>query len=745
MAPIPWVPGAFAGVDRLKPPAGEWLDKLMRLSNFSFTGHYLTHSWQGGFGRSGKQLWKEIFPQLLAQEWGFWFLYLAIPQKLEDPNDYNAKEWRKVSQKPKGQRVDAAKQLGVQHAQLLKQKFLLPLEFEVQGAVVFVDFEDFYGPGQLLPETIAYYNSIFAELRIPGPQNLAVRPGLYARPPSLTDIVASVEENSDLFLYEVDIDDRIPNPRYGSVPFDQRASRIYSPVEENPLRAAAFQDYNGNPDHVGRTALILGRQWKIWEGGQLPSPPSATLGRVPLNQETTWDFNAAMVRDPRYPIALPRIAVLDEIRLRSVFQGPISGTSGPSTPTTRIEQVHSDWPISLPFGDTKDEMLEHEAPLLLLGTASKELMAKNLKANKTIPGIDPEVFTLNKNGNIVIITASPGGNPAGTLKWSSPEPVSNDSTPLRRNRAMAATKSSGSDTLETMIFYVSNDHTLIGLRRSNEADWTAAILLSWDVKVHPFSNIAAVARQRPTNSAGPLVDVYFLDASSQLRVATVAPESWPSADVRTLADDEALLPGTAMAAVSPSADESLLFCIGIDCRLLVSGRTIKGNLKKTDDRLCAHAKMDAFVVSPGIVYVATLTAVNIPCVYVMVKSDQADSDQGDGASWTIRDPWYYPNLPYEQTLADAAARFEPAPGLPTDYNPKILGTEKDSVKRNAKPGYAFNPFGDVRLSKVGADVVMWIAGVGMTATLGLSGDRSVMLFRKVVPPNVPNEVWMRVK
>ena len=71
-------------------------------------------------------------------------------------------------------------------------------------------------------------------------------------------------------------------------------------------------------------------------------------------------------------------------------------------------------------------------------------------------------------------------------------------------------------------------------------------------------------------------------------------------------------------------------CIGNDCRLLKSsahpirpdrGHEIVGNLKPTDDRLFPFPKMDAFVESPKPIYVSILTAVNIPCVYIMVKSD----------------------------------------------------------------------------------------------------------------------------
>ena len=202
-----------------------------------------------------------------------------------------------------------------------------------------------------------------------------MRPGLYAQPPSLTDIVASVLKNTDLSLYEVDIDATGDNPKICKGSFDQRLGRIYSPVEENLLRGITYHDYNGNSNRVDRTALLLDRQWNIYDG-PMPTPDNRD---VSISSETTWDFNASMVRDPRHSIALPRIAVADEIRLQSVFQVPLLGKSGGRPPIAHFEQVHSDWSTKLPSATTKDEILEHEAPLLLLGPASKESVAKNSK------------------------------------------------------------------------------------------------------------------------------------------------------------------------------------------------------------------------------------------------------------------------------------------------------------------------------------------------------------------------------
>jgi hypothetical protein len=798
--PIPWLPGAFAGLDRKPPPENlNWFEKLMHLSNFTFFNHYLTHSFKGGFGypikiRVGnrivevppKQPSKEAFPTLLKQEWGIWFIYLAIPQqdRLKNPDGANAKEWKIVSSKSKDERPAAAWQLGTEHAKLLKQKFLLPLGPEAQGAIVYVDFEDFYELGQLQPETISYYNGIFAELRILGSENLALRPGLYAQTPSTADIIASREENTDLFLWEVDWNDiRAPagsawskdyNTALG-MPFYERAGRIYSAIEYHPLKGFTHNDYNGNPDKVKRTGLLIGRQWLNYKNKPMPKPDK----EIPLNSESNWDFNVSMVRDPRYPITLPQIVAFDDIVLRSVFEIPVLEKDRQRLPITRLEQVQATSITKLPYTETKDGMFEHEAPLLLLSLVkntadkgSKEAVNQEDSKDNDVPGVGSEVFTLNKSGKIVLITASLQRNHPGTWDWSSPISIQDDAPELRRNRAMTGTKLSVTGKLETQIFYVTSQHMLLGLRRTDTKDWTANIMASFDIPVHPFSNITAVSRQDSKDPKVQVTEIFFLNNAGCLCVATCSTSQWPRSEVKELETKRTLLHGTSMVTVSPSKDETLFFGIGINCSLYVARRRgpewspvtkieNEAVLKKTDDRLFPHAKMDIFFKSPNLVCVATITAANIPCMYILEYSDyelrdvqvkpEERTDSGREQyvvnidDWKLTSRKYFPNNLRKVMEIDPRVKFQPAPGLPNDYNDKVL---QDNGKRNVSVGYAFNPFGSIKLSMIGPNLTMWIAGVTMAATLGYSSDRSVLLFIKALLPDEAyrnnSEYWRRV-
>ncbi|KAH7111143.1 hypothetical protein B0J11DRAFT_512310 [Dendryphion nanum] len=806
--PTPWLPGAFAGVDthtfaRFQGDT-KWLEKLLHLSNFSFIAHYLTHSFQGGFaGDKGKQRWKELAPALLAQEWGIWYIGVGIPQAIDlksPKHEYLRVGWAPVSrEKDLKAKMVAAERLGIDHARLLKTKFIKPLEHDIQGAIVYIDFEDALSPQPLKPEVIAYYNSWWTELRILGPENIAVRPGLYARVPEMVQFVASAVENTDLFLFSVEEPDL--GQSYFGPNFEEKPGRIYSPMEFHPIRGKTYAEHkkpdivsttpqdlldnsvNGRllnedvinsdlvdsalvaPDtkssttskEADRTILLLGRQWRIRDRPDDEkgiAMPKANSRMVRLSPTRPWDFNTCMVRDPRYPIALPRIVVLDDIRIRSVFSVPVLENTGQRLPITRLEQVHSCPPQKLPFAENKDEMLEHEAPLLLLGPASKELTAKNAKEEKLVPGIGAELFTLNKNGNVVVITATGSGNPAGTTSWSNPKPIMNSAPRLRRNRAMAATKTSRHNQLETKVFYVSSDHMLIGLRRTNSASWTEDVI-SMEVTVHPFSNLAAVSRMKADPTAEDIIDVTFLDQMGNLAVATFKTKSWPQAELKSVLFLGTLLAGSSITGVSPSEDNSIFFFMGRDCHLYMLQHSTSGwsdvvklnnTLKPTDDRLFPHAKMDAYSITTNnrdSVYVATLTAVNVPCMYVLTRST-------GGSFFEMQERRYYHNRLHEKLVVDALV--EGAPGLPDDYNDKILSPEttvaenglKKRKRRQIDVGYAFNPFGDIKLSMVGPYLTMWIAGVTMTATPGFSGDRVVLLFTSVLPKEA-YEPWKIVK
>ncbi|OAL46658.1 hypothetical protein IQ07DRAFT_646963 [Pyrenochaeta sp. DS3sAY3a] len=249
-----------------------------------------------------------------------------------------------------------------------------------------------------------------------------------------------------------------------------------------------------------------------------------------------------------------------------------------------------------------------------------------------------------------------------------------------------------------------------------------------------------------------IIDVVFLYQMGQITVATFHTESWPRADLKKNLPSAPILAGGSITGVSPLAGNSMFFFMGRDCHLHMlqhrpSGWSevvkLENTLKPTDDRLFPHAKMDVCSLATSnedAVYVAMLTAVNIPCVYILTRST-------GGSIFEMKERIYYRNRLHEILVVNPLV--EGALGLPDDYNDKILAPEttltqngiKTKKKRQIDVGYAFNSFGDIKPSVVGTDLTMSIAGVTMTATPGFSGDREVLLFTRIFLAKEAYEPW----
>jgi hypothetical protein len=731
---IPSLPAAFGGFDRTLPPEEAWMEAVLHKSNFSFTWAYMSH-WPNGprdeQGGKTQELWKKKFPALIPQGWGFVLTFLAVsqrPLKVKKTGNLDDTSWDSNAYKPSAENLKKGNattkepvKLGTEHAKLLKG-FLVGLGNEAQGAVVIVDNEDQNPlPGHLeqilRPEVLEYYDALFTELRIPGDEGLVVRPGLYAREQPMIQIIAHNKANQDLFLWCCDIKEGNPdtNVEHPKRPYVQSGGRLFTPIDMHKVNAIVYQD-----ERLKRTALVLGRQWLLYDHDK-EVMPDGNLTRV-IKQTAGWDFNTSLVRDTRYPIAVPRIAVSEQIRLRSVFNPDDEIDKETKLVTTKIEQMHSVKPTMLPFTGMS-ELVEHEAPLLLVDAAYKSRKPSD-NQGPPLPGTDLELFTLDKAGQIVVISAAAGGNPAGTLLWSHPTSILPDeSLQLRRNRSMVAIKRSGYYYIDTQIFFVSAEHILRGVRRYRTATWTnPAVLVEG---IHPFSNIAAVVRGKDS------VDIFYIDSLGRLSTAwwPTSDKDWPGTHHQPLQDlssnngQPTLFMGTSIATVSPSETRIVVFAIGNDSNLHMAAfdsTTGRGwsplaaipGLKKEDDHLFPHARMDAYAASPTLIYVATITEVNIPCLYKI---------ELDGKTWVLRKRDYFPNDPDRKVVVDTKANFE------------------------AAPKYEFNPFGDIKLSMVDGRLVFWIPGVVDGSGGLISGDRVAVLFRKVLLKDKEVEVWKRVK
>jgi hypothetical protein len=97
--------------------------------------------------------------------------------------------------------------------------------------------------------------------------------------------------------------------------------------------------------------------------------------------------------------------------------------------------------------------------------------------------------------------------------------------------------------------------------------------------------------------------------------------------------------------------------------------------------------MDAYAPAADTMYIATITEINEPRVYIM---------QGQDSAWKLQERKYYPNNPSAapQNLGKSAS----------------MGATIDSAK-----DWTFNPFGDIKLGLVEGDLVFWIGGVATVA------------------------------
>ncbi|KAF4333326.1 hypothetical protein FBEOM_12865 [Fusarium beomiforme] len=703
MGPRPNLPASHAGIDRADPPSRdpkhsvfftdrkhpnikfdfEWMKALYRQSNFSFTGHYLTHNPTGPDNK-----WRIVFPTFLEQGWGFLFYYVGYSYRdKKDSVSWNRK-WS----------VEQARAKGVENGKILKAR-AAALGHESQGAVVFVDNEDqqekkpsnnMKGDLPLDEKILNYYDALFEECRIHGEgpnDGPAVRPGIYATENPAERIMAR-GGSADLFLWRCNPYGKDKHPQDLARIFDTRRPReVISPIELYPLESIVHSK--------DRTSMLLGRQWILYDNpGE--GVPYKSIPPI-LTKIYGFDFNTSMVRDPRYPIAEPRIAVLRDIQIRSQFSR--------NDLSMHLEQILKGLPsLSLPV-TAPDELLEPEAPLLLVDESN------------------PELFTLNKTGQLVVISTTHPEDPRAPLEWSHPVSVIKKGSELvlRRNRAIAIAKSSPGGILDTQLFFVAQNHTLIGIHRLEATGWTEPSVIAEGQVLHPFSNIAAVTRGSES------VDIFYLDKTGCIWTSSLpfSTTSWPGTNHQPLQSEPSLLQGTSLAAVSPSDDSLLVFGIGKDLLLhMASFTTAKGwssvaavpGLKEGDSKLFAHASMDVFAESPSTVYLATITEINVPCLYVLNLVN---------GQWKLKDPTqrrYYENISWNKVPGDTTQQRY--------YSP-----------RAAAVGFSFNPFGDIKLGVVDSGLAMWIPGV----TNGVDGKgptETAMLMRKVLV-ELKYSFWVR--
>lgn len=624
----------------------QWVQRLFTFSNLRFMGAYVSGQQPSGeakerFTRESldeRRAWLPNLAALAGQGWGIVFWYMGF-------NLGHEPRPRPL----KGQKADRTH--GTRHGKHLRV-LLAALGDDWAGATVMIDQEDDKGT-KLNKEFIEYYQALFDEMSRPDPELPAFRPGMYCR---IDDAGPHVHPRPELFLWEVKYDTKTNATT--AHPFEAKDPQTQAPYHKlmafphkRPISPALLE-------RGQKTAWILwpvGRQFRRYLG-QLPTsdspvppikPPASPW--VATKHTRDWDFDSALVRNPAFPIAEPRIAATDHlggvVLLRGHFAPPESSPASRAHPAMmNIEQMTLPRPTALPRSTGKSPA--PEAPMLLLHRP-KELLA----------------ITVLQDKRLGIAARSDQSNPK---KWSALDALPGTQTDVRRLYAMAGVTLAPDD---VQVYFIGKDQHLHVCRSLKGAAWTEEEVLT-DERLHPFSQLAAVTRGTHT------VAVFFLDERGCLAVvfwATAA--KWPAwKRVALEGQPSAFLSGTSLAAVSPSDQEIFVFGIGRDLRLTFVSYsapsktwTSPAPLGAPKEMVAPHARIAAHVATPDRIEVVALTDDGRATIYPLTRV--AGAFRAD-ARLVIDNP--------------------PAPTGNAPIAPSQSG-------RASAPGYRLNPFGDLAI------------------------------------------------
>lgn len=633
---IPQTTGRSATAD----PA--WMGTLIDNSNLRFTGAYVTGAalsgqTPGDFTNSSKAVsrgWMPNMQTLTDQGWGAAFFYVGYSVTGGESAPSTG--------------VDTAR--GTLHGLHLRTT-LDALGANFAGAVVFIDNED--STTTTLPQSlIDYYNGLFTEMARPDPNLAAFRPGMYGHGQPLKTMLAA---RKDLFLWDVWLDTSTTNTT--NPPFTPSVDPIMVDPATRPLKA-----YVVAPS--GAQAFIawsVGRQFRFYTD-KLPATRSATARRLSSwRRIKTWDFDSAFVRNPAFPEGEPRLAVFSRAGLALVTARSFVARGAGTTPTPPSALLTTLAPggntaLTLANGVT----LEPDAPSALFQ-----------------PGADAFLCTVLNGGGLGIATLSATGT------WTTIDTIAGTVPALRRIRAIAAISRLPT---EAMLFMVGADHQLYVKRQQGTAAWEDGVAVNADLRLHPFTRLAATTR------GGDTVDTFFIDNAGLLTTAFWArwfTTSWPGFLAQRIETAPSFLPGGDIAAVVPQRDDILVFGVGTDLQLrfafFVNGQnwTPPASVGQAADLIGAHTRLSAVAVDATHVEVAALTDAGQAVIYPF---------QRNGTTWTPQ-----PRI----VVADPPALTG---AIPTPPQGAVL---------QPADGFRINPFGDLALFRApGAQAsVLYCAGL----------------------------------
>ncbi|MGZ5199895.1 MAG: hypothetical protein ACXWC4_09005 [Telluria sp.] len=604
--PLPTAPAVIAapwvGIDKSQIPQTRgrhpqpdtgWMGTLIDNSNLRFTGAYVTGAALPGTsapanGRRGrrrrastaspftnssldvKRGWMPSMATLAGQGWGAAFFYVG----------YSVTGGERMP----ATGVDAAR--GTLHGLHLRTT-LHALGPEFAGAVVFIDNED--STSQALPQNLVdYYNALFAEMSRPDPDLGAFRPAMYGHGQPLKSMLAA---RNDLFLWDVWLE--TPTTNTPDAPFDASADPITVEPAQRPLKAYVVAPGGGQPF----ITWPVGRQFRFYTG-ELPQQDSATAQRLRRwRRVQTWDFDSSFVRNPAFPEAEPRVSVLAHggralVAARTfVPRGSGAAASAPAAQLAMLAPQASTLLAAAP-----GTSLEPDAPTVMWKQGDEVMLCTVLNDARI------GVASLAADGTWAAIAAIGGSVPA-----------------LRRIRALAVASPAPG---ESMLFLAGADHRLYLKRRGAGPAWEDAAALSDDLRLHPFSRLAAAARGADNAAA------FFIDQAGLLACASWARAS-PGVGIQRLETAPSLLPGGALAAVSPRLDDVLVFGVGSDLRLRFAsfisgiGWSTPAPAGRDTDLVGAHTRLAAIAIDESHVELAALTDAGKAVIYPFVRNGSA--------------------------------------------------------------------------------------------------------------------------
>ena len=465
-------------------------------------------------------------------------------------------------------------------------------------AVVYVDNED--NNAQTFANLVQYYRELFGWLERQPPDQVRIRPGLYAKSWVAKALLA---EFPYLYLCDVQYPCHQPLPQCWDVPSSRNpyntsdpysmvrgtgGSITFQPGGPNAL-PASLSDSAGRPLPPAASGRGPKRPWFAWptvfqfEGtnraplatGTQTAVVAGTPEAFSFQRSWAWsvDCESALVDDPAYPSVSPRLAL----------------SQGPPVLMARVDRVAPPVDQTRQGRRTISQMVPAGVGPMLTENPSAsgnpapggrpawiQAASDLLLVTPRLIGFELILETHRLERNILKPVAMAISDPPTGLLFPVHSPWGVTAPTLK----------------EAFLFTVANDGSLVASRGapSSTSVWPSVVHSS--KSVHQYSQLAV------THRGDQSVDVFYIGADRALHTAWWNSSlAWPSRTDQPIGSPDALLPTTNLAAMSPDQNTLLVFGIGYDLRLQLAVWTNPGPwvgpaaVGRDDELLAAHTDL----------------------------------------------------------------------------------------------------------------------------------------------------------